>query len=51
MKSVALLMMAMLAATLAGCGSDSPAAATDTTQTQQVMGLSTPTSVSVVTAN
>jgi curli biogenesis system outer membrane secretion channel CsgG len=53
MKTVALLVMAMLAAaSLAGCGSDSPAAATDTsTQSKQVTGLSTPKSVSVVTAN
>jgi uncharacterized lipoprotein len=52
MKTLALLVVAMLAAgTLAGCGSDSPAAApTSSTQTQ-VMGLSTPKSVSVVTAN
>jgi curli biogenesis system outer membrane secretion channel CsgG len=53
MKTLALLVMAMLAAgTLAGCGSGSATGATDTPTTQtQVTGLSTPKSVSVVTAN
>jgi uncharacterized lipoprotein len=53
MKTVALLVVALLAAgTLAGCGSGSPSGATDSSTMQtQVTGLSTPKSVSVVTAN
>jgi hypothetical protein len=52
MKTLALLVMATLAAAVvAGCGSSSPAAATDTSAPAQVKGLTTPQSVSVVTAN
>jgi hypothetical protein len=52
MKPLSVLITAALAAAaLAGCGSSSPAAATDATTQAPVTGLSTPASVSVVTAN
>ena len=54
MKTVAVLAMAMIATVLlAGCGggSSSPTTTTDNPQPAKVTGLSTPKSVSVVTAN
>ena len=53
MKTVALFAIAMIAtAALSGCGSSSSPAATADNPTQPaVTGLSTPKSVSVVTAN
>jgi hypothetical protein len=54
MKTVAVLAMAMIATVLlSGCGSSSssPATTTDNPTPAKVTGLSTPKSVSVVTAN
>jgi predicted component of type VI protein secretion system len=53
MKTVADLAMAMIATVLlSGCGSSSsPATTTDNPAPAKVTGLSTPQSVSVVTAN
>jgi ABC-type glycerol-3-phosphate transport system substrate-binding protein len=54
MKTVALLAIAMIAsAVLSGCGSSgsNPAATADNPTPPTVTGLSTPKSVSVVTAN
>jgi hypothetical protein len=54
MKTVAVLAMAMIATVLlSGCGasSSSPATTTDNPPPAKVTGLSTPQSVSVVTAN
>jgi len=55
MKSVAVLAIAMIATVLlSGCGSSSsssPATTTDSPAPAKVTGLSTPKSVSVVTAN
>jgi hypothetical protein len=54
MKTVAVLAMAMIATVLlSGCGgsSSSPATTTDNPAPAKVTGLSTPKSVSVVTAN
>jgi hypothetical protein len=52
MKTVALFAIAMIAtAALSGCGSSSPAATADNPTQMTVTGLSTPKSVSVVTAN
>ena len=52
MKTFALIVTAMIAiGTLSGCGSSSTAAATDSAAPAKVSGVSTPKSVSVVTAN
>jgi hypothetical protein len=52
MKTVALLALAMIAiVAMSGCGSSSPAATVDNPAPAKVTGLSTPKSVSVVTAN
>ena len=53
MKTIAVLAMAMIATVLlSGCGSSSsPATTTDNPAPAKVTGLSTPKSVSVVTAN
>jgi curli biogenesis system outer membrane secretion channel CsgG len=52
MKTVAVLAMAMIATVLlTACGSSSPAPTTDNPAPAKVTGLSTPKSVSVVTAN
>jgi multidrug efflux pump subunit AcrA (membrane-fusion protein) len=53
MKTVAVLAMAMIATVLlSSCGgSSSPATTTDNPAPAKVTGLSTPKSVSVVTAN
>ena len=53
MKTVAVLAMAMIATVLlAGCGGgSSPTTTTDNPPPAKVTGLSTPKSVSVVTAN
>ena len=53
MKTVAVLAMAMIATVLlSGCGgSSSPPTTTDNPAPAKVTGLSTPKSVSVVTAN
>lgn len=54
MKNVALLVIAMIAtSTLGGCGSSTPATAVDNPSPPpaKITGLSTPKSVSVVTAD